>query len=485
MNHAIQDIIEIFMIRFHVKLFLVVLLLLLGFLYISPPTQARAPQRGLAQWPPFLLNVSFSHQDKLITYKLLFRQEEGIQLNDLSVKIPIPAGTRFVKADIPSNSTTDFDGEEVSFFTNALRRSWEVSFTVEITEPEQTLFKTQGWFSWVGGTPGTYLLENIEADITRQPLPWQRLGRSRLQLEATTTTKGNLITYSLYPKNNNPLRMWDLKVVLPIPAGAEFVSLNAPPEFTAGRDSQSAIFSIIEMPRYTTFTPLQVTISVSEGITVPLFTEAQAFWKNTGRKVGLTIPAEEALKTGYLISPPATDQILVADPVGDAAFPFYDLSAIAIEPLEAATRVVFYTAKPIGGVDELLRYQFLIDQDCSDQTGRVQGQGRGWDHRLMYRHEQGRVSFESWAADEEKWTDPTPLQAEVSLEMPTVKITIPAALLSNTAGFCWRAIASYETKAYYPAPPRDVVPNSANDFWLSQYQAITTTTTTTNSTSTK
>jgi hypothetical protein len=471
------------MIRFHLKLLFVSLLLVLGF--IASPAQARKPEQNAGQWPPFFFNVTFSHEDNLVIYKLLFRQERGLQLNDLAVKVPIPSGARFVKADVPSNSTSDFDGEEVSFFTNTLRRSWQISFTVEITEPSQTVFETQAWFSWIGDKPGTFLLENIEVDITREPLAWQRPGRSRLQLEAMTTSKDNLVTYYLYPKNNNPLRMWDLKVTLPIPNGAKFVSVKAPPEFTAGFDGQSAVFTIIEMPGYTVFEPLQVTVSASEALTVPLFTEAKAFWKNTGRKVGLTIPAEESVKTGYLISPPLANQALVADPVGDAAFPFYDLSAVAIEQEEEVLKVAFYTSEPVGKMDQPLHYQLMLDQDCSAQSGRAQGQERGWDYRLMYKHEQGKATLDTWTAAQQKWTSQGPLQVEAATEAPTIKISIPVEMLSEFTRLCWRAIASYETDSYYPNPPRDVVPNFPGDFWLTQYLAITGTTTTTNSTTTK
>jgi hypothetical protein len=60
--------------------------------------------------------------------------------------------------------------------------------------------------------------------------------------------------------------------------------------------------------------------------------------------------------------------------------------------------------------------------------------------------------------------------------------------LPNPNQFCWRAIASDNTEVYYPVPPKDYIPNSAKDSWLTQYHvpvSDTTVTTNTNSNPTK
>src|SRR5262245_56888744 len=129
------------MIKFQLKLLCLGLTLLLWGMLKPPAAQA--------QRPPYLFSTTYSHQDKLISYQLLFRKRDDTVLNDFTVKIPIPAGTRFVKADGPANSTSKFDGAEVSFSTIALPAAWQVSFTVEITAPSQTVFGTQVWTSWV------------------------------------------------------------------------------------------------------------------------------------------------------------------------------------------------------------------------------------------------------------------------------------------------------------------------------------------------
>jgi hypothetical protein len=468
------------MIRLYVRLLPLNLFLLLVTLF--------KPSAAQAQWPPFRVDTTFSHQDKLLSYQILFRQRDDISLNDFTVKIPIPAGTRFVKAEAPPSSVTSFDGTEISFSTIALLNSWQISFTLEITDPTQTLFETKAWLSWVGEMPGTYLIETIKADTTRQSLPWQRPGRSRLQLDVTSTSISDTVTYQIYPKNANFLRMWDLRIVLPIPAGSTFVSANGPPEFTSGFDGQSATFTTLEMPRQIDFNPLEVTISVSKELTTSLVTQVQAFWKNSGRRVGLTTPAEESTVSGQLVLQPHTTQILVADLIQDAAFPFYDLSAVAIAQEEADTRIIFHLVEPIGEVGQPLRYQFLIDQDCSGPSSQPQAQPQGWDYRVLYRHQEGKGVFTTWLVDKQGWGKRVPLQATTSPTSSTINIEIPAELLPNPTWFCWKAVASYDNSIYYPMPPQDIVPNSNSEFWLTQYQAtvpITGTTTTTNSTTTK
>ena len=121
------------------------LLLVLDF--ITSTAQARQLEQGSGQWSPFFFNVTFSHQDKLVIYKFLFRQERGRQLNDLSVKVPSVA--RFVGADVPSDSASDIPAETLPEFTQLC---WQAIASYEAesyypTLPEmlfQTPWETSG-----------------------------------------------------------------------------------------------------------------------------------------------------------------------------------------------------------------------------------------------------------------------------------------------------------------------------------------------------
>jgi hypothetical protein len=200
----------------------------------------------------------------------------------------------------------------------------------------------------------------------------------------------------------------------------------------------------------------------------------------------LTIPAEETTETGQLILQPYTTQILVADLIHDAAFPFYDLSAVAVAQEEAGAKIDFHLVEPIGEVGQPLRYQFLIDQDCNRESGQPQGQVRGWDYRVLYRHQQAKASFDTWLGDKQGWGKQIPLQATTSPESSIISVELPAGLLPDPARFCWRTMANYDNNLYYPTPPVDIVPNSDSELWLTHYQAIIpiTGTTTTNNTTT-
>jgi hypothetical protein len=111
------------------------------------------PERAYAEWPPFKFRLKPSHNNGHITYQVNFTSEVDGLMNDIILKIPLPAGTRFVEAGAEPSIQVDFDGSEVTFFTAAAQRIREAYFTVEVTDPTTTVFTTHAWLAWKGNTP--------------------------------------------------------------------------------------------------------------------------------------------------------------------------------------------------------------------------------------------------------------------------------------------------------------------------------------------
>ena len=246
--------------RLQSKLGLFLLIALVLALAPSPePAHAQEP------WPPFWFDLSPSaYQLGKITYRLELYSRVTWPMPDLTIKIPLPAGTRFWKLTLNQELNAGFDGREVTFSTSAFDQYIEqASFTVEVTDPQATVFTTQGWISWKGGHPGDYLAEEVSFDITQKPLNWAAAGRPRLQLGLGALAGGDTITYLVYPKDVGQERMWDVKINIPLPRGTAFLSVDAPPSFSAGFDGKEVSFSTLELGRQVEAGPLSFKISTA------------------------------------------------------------------------------------------------------------------------------------------------------------------------------------------------------------------------------
>ncbi len=130
-----------------------------------------SPDRALAQdpWPPFWFDLSPSaYQGGKITYRLELYSRVTWSMPGLTIKVPLPAGTRFLGADADPGVAAGCDGREVTFQASTPARYIEqASFTVEVTDPQATVFTTRGWISWGGDHPGDYLAEEVSFNVTQ------------------------------------------------------------------------------------------------------------------------------------------------------------------------------------------------------------------------------------------------------------------------------------------------------------------------------
>ncbi len=436
------------------------------------------PQSTYAQWPPFRFRLNPAYADGRITYNVDFRSLVDWQMTDVTIKIPLPKGTRFVEGNAQASTTVTFDGAEVTFFTYGLSRNRisVASFTVEVIDPKQTLFVTHAWISWKGAVPGDYLTNDFTLDTTRQPLNWTPPLRSRLQLEASALVNDNIITYNFYPKNTRggrASRMWDLNINVPIPTGTALISANAPPPFVAASNEHEVNFSILELSVDDEIGPLTFTVSTQTVTEPSVVTRAQANWKNWVRRAGAE-QAEESLITGDILAQPHASQTVVADMTGDAAFSNYDLSSLTLESEPDALTVVFHMVDYLCPADDRLQFEFYIDSDCNSETGTLQSRGIGADYQLRYRNWLKKAAdTRAWNSEENRWGSPQLIDGEISVSGKTVMLRVPADLVNSSRQFCWAARARHRSDVYVPNPPTDWLPDSRNSS-LANYKAAET-----------
>lgn len=417
-----------------------------------------APEHAYAQWPPFSFYLNPIHDSGKIIYHITFSNRVDWTLSDVTFKIPLPPGTRFLEARAQPGTQVSFDGVEVTFLTPTIHSSIsDASFVVEITDPTLTVFTTHAWIAWQGDQPGDFLTTDSSIDITKQPLNWSRPAQPRLQLKMNATVVDEVITYSIYPENVGELRMWDIKINVPIPEGTIFLSAEAPPPFVSDFDGREVSFFVIELPRRNPIPTLSFKVSITEATPSLLVTHAWAAWKNNGWSVGRRVPLAEQTVTGDVIVQPYLAQQVETDTSGDVPFASYDVTSLALLDDGDNLNVVFYTSGELGSIAEPLVFIFYIDNDCNDATG-YQRSGLGAEYRLRYqRYATGQSDIVFWNTEKQTW-DRSKL-IKVSELAAGVVLSVPLEWLQNNRQFCWVGLTRNVNEIYSPSPPFDQIPD--------------------------
>lgn len=163
--------------------------LILNFLLLLLLTSPATP--ASAQWPPAWFELKPSYVEGKITYQIRLIKQVDWTMTDVAIKIPLPAGTRYLDASSQAGVDVGFDGTEITFFTAFLQNSiTTATFVVEVADPAQVLYSTHAWITWRGDYPGDYLTDDVSIDITKQALNWVQPPRTRLQLEISATVAG-------------------------------------------------------------------------------------------------------------------------------------------------------------------------------------------------------------------------------------------------------------------------------------------------------
>lgn len=412
-----------------------------------------------AQWPPFDFRLTPSYENGRLTYRVTrLTSEVDWPINNISLKIPLPSGVRFVEAATLPSIRTDFDGREVSFLFPKLDESVENAyFVVEIIEPTQTVFTLQPWLSWEGQFPGDYLAEPITLDITQpQAADWQATDHLSLEVKASATVANQVITYKLYPRRITRDRMWDLRINLPLPEGTTLLSAAAPPSFETDFDGREVHFFSLEPPAI--MEPLIINLS-ADGVTTPvLTTRAWASWKNVSRWTVKTIGAESQMVTSDIVVQPQAAQDVVVDQAGDIPFSDYDLTGVSIQTSETLLEVTFFTAGQVCSSQQPLEFRLFIDADCRADTGEAR-RGLGADYDIRYDLARDKVWVGVWDAETSKWPS---AEAAVNhfVGRQAVTVQVPYSALGNNRQFCWAARGRNQSELFVPSPPDDWLPDS-------------------------
>lgn len=421
-----------------------------------------------AQWPPFTFRLAPSAENGRITYRITRLDSEVDWLvSDVQLRIALPAGLRFVEAAADPPVQTGFDGREVSFFFLNLDEPVTTAyFTVEVTDPTETIFTLQPWLSWKGQVPGEYVAEPISVD-TSQPgrsVDWEEPARLPLQLEASAAVADQVITYKIYPQRTGRDRIWDLKIGLALPEGTTFLSAAAPPNFETGLEGSEVYFFTLEMPP--AVEPLEVNLSAEGVITPVLSTRVSASWKNVSRRAVASMGAENQIVTGDILVQPQAAQYVVADQAGDVPLSEYDLTGISFQSSETMLEVTFQTAGQLCGSEQPLEFRLFIDADCRADTGEAR-RGIGADYDIRYDAARDKVWVGSWDASTARWPSvETAINHFVGRQ--TVTVQVPYSALNNSRQFCWAARGRSESQAGRPALPDDWLPGA--DPRLGQYR---------------
>ena len=430
--------------------------LLIGLLVLLPTTG-----QVFAQWPPFSLVLSPSYSDGIITYNVELTNSTEAELRDVTIKVPLPAGTEFIEGQsvYPGVQIT-YDGTEVTIFADVVHRILNnVSFSVSVQDTNIQDFATRPWVKWSGDQPGDYLADEVTVDITQTPLDWTD-PFPFFSLRTSALVDGNTITYSLYPRNEGWLRIWDLKISIPLPEGTKFVSAEAPGSFTAGFDGQQAHFTTIELADDVNLEPLRLTISIDDGVGGMVVTRAWASWKNDGWGVGTDYAPEETLATGWIVVQPQVPQLVIVDSVEDVPFDYYDLTGISFQPDGDELKANFFTVGDFTAQEDPVAFNLYIDADCQAGTGDPVTEGIGAEYAVGFVPYIQESYFEVWDQQSQTWVpqEDVFIPAATGDSGNTVSLWLPLGLVRQDGQLCWAADAiSWNSGNYVPYPTPDEI----------------------------
>ena len=420
---------------------------------------AGAPGRVHAAWPPFWLDLTPHYDANRISYTLRLSVEEDVTLMDAELKLPLPAGTRLVEAkcDYPGVEASS-DGKDVYFRASVVHGSLAgLHVTVEITDPQLRVFTTRAFVAWKGNPPGSYLGRDVVVDVANPAVNW-RAPSSSLALGFNAVSEGDTVTYSFRPMNTGWLRMWDLIIYVPVPQDAAVTGYDVPLGFMAGSDGHTVSFSTLELPEGAWVNPSRFKITTQALAQPVVATQPWATWKNEGWGVPSRYPAQDSLKSGYLVVVPHADQLVVGGMVGNVPFDYYDLTSVAFLPQQSNLLVVFYTMGDVTTSGDTVEFGLYVDSDCRADTGSPVADNTGADFRAVYHNQYRDAGVELWDADAQDWNRIASIQGSSQTGANTVSMWIPYRLLPGQARMCWATLAdSWNRKGYKPWPPSDQI----------------------------
>lgn len=435
------------------------------------------PQSVYARWPPFKYTLTPRYENGKIIYNLQFLKRVKWPLTQVTFKIPLPEGTRYVESNAQPTTSVSFDGVEVTFFSSVLHEDIEVaSFVVEVTDPTKNIFTARTWISWEGEEPGSLWAEDVSIDIRKPLLDWADPSASSLQLEAVATVTDDIIIYSIYPKNvrdNARVRMQDVEINVSIPEGTTYLSAEASSPFAANFNGQEVSFTALELERWAEVGPLNVKVSAKEATAPFIATHAWASWKNTGRRVGTSVVPQEETTTGSIIVQPHVSQWVVSDLVGDVPFSNYDLTSLALQDDGTAVGINFYLAGSSGPVDVPLSFYFLVNSDCRTDTGALTEARLGAEYRVKFKTDYHQADIDSWDGSARSWVriGKGTVTAENSPGGKVLTIALPYNLIGNNRQFCWVAQSFNRTTTYNTTLPSDQISSDNLPPGFSQFKA--------------
>ena len=451
--------------RFGLPVFIALLLL----------TVLLTPGRVHAEWPPFRFDLIPSHEDGKVSYAIGFYTDVDWMMADLTFKILVPPGTRFLRAVADPGIEVDLDGEEVTVFATIIDGNIpDVRLEFEVTDETATVITAHAWISWKGDHPGDYLTDDVSIDLTGKPLKWEEPWTSFLDLSASAVVEDDVVTYSIYPSNDGWLRMWDLKINVPLPEGTTFLSAEAPAPFVTDFDGREISFFTLELAEGVDVDPLRFKVStqgMTDGFAV---TRVYAFWKNEGWGVGTLYAVEGQVSTGNLTIRPGVTQMVVADVPDDVPLPHTDLTSVAFAPEVNALEVIFSTVGDPVKEKDPTDFSLYIDADCNPDTGDPI-EGFGIEYRAGVEPIQEESYFEVWDTQASDWRFVMPIRGHKPAAENNIHMWIPLDALSVNGPLCWVAeTASWNLTNYDPYPASDTITsNQYTQIDLARWASVT------------
>jgi hypothetical protein len=424
-------------------------------------------------WPPFWFGLTPAYQDGQIIYLASLYSRVEWDMVDLEVKIPLPAGTRFLRAEASPDIGVQFDGVEITLRKLSVGKGGyydNVRLFLEPTSADQTNYVTRPWITWKGEHAGSYLHPPISFDITQLPPPWTPPPRSHLRLNLGAWVGPEQIIYTLYAQNSHWNSLVDVWTNLPLPPGTELqeIAADAPYQpFNVGAitANREASFRAEAIPPATT-SLLTLTLRSTAQTQFPATTKLWTRWGNPDTTYDLP---QQSLLLDPLSIRDARPRYIIFDAAEDVPAPLPDLLAADIAKTSQGFQLGLETREPIPQNNPQIYFTFHFNTEPNFQEdpcapdatpAGIAGNPYGPEYEIRYYPERNGSRFYRWLdeAGDWDWSAAGDLYLNVKATSTRALLSMPKELLPLEPPFQW-----WVTSHYLPSWPVDAVPNDAGN----------------------
>ncbi len=437
--------------------------------FFAAPTETLANHCPI--WPPFFLDVTPTQKDGQIIYDVDIFNRVNEEVFDLEIRVPLPEGTRFIRAEVPPQMTVGFDGENIIFKSLYLGKADFIErafFVVEPLSATQNTFTTQPWVGWKGVHGGAYFADPVIYNLNPKPPEWTPLAIPNLNIDVEALVGTDMITYTLYPQNKAFDDIVNTRIHFTLPEGTRLISSEGI-SFTIQNTDNEVYFDLNRLPARQFTPPVTVTVAIRSNAPYPLNNKIWSQWNNANEPGS---PLQSYLIEDVEIQAGPPRQILF-DLLEDVASSSTDMKSADVtrrfwglefginlsDTLQAETPTTFFTILIDTDTTITTTHEATLCEGAELKGLNLATNPFGPEYLIEYDVLQNGTRILTWDGTSGDFESDDLLYLNVIPETNRATLLFPEQILDLEPPFRWSVISHYSENW-----PEDILPNEFGEF---------------------